>query len=253
MNISADALLRFRDERTHVAAGDVGRNGLPPPCCLVKDHVAPGGRINLCNLPERYSSPFGVLEHEAAGRFRAAARGVIENNCHIKDTIPLKRLGDVGSLICGLHGIHDGYRLKSKMENALWSELYDPFRQPRLRFDLHVGCTGNRRHNACDVLSDAVDLIAILAEAFDRHLSLDARQDFFDALGQEWLDREIHSRPFHERIPNLGVNGLGFFSAEWNKIDVDFTVVRSPRVIRLLCPARSLGHRSESKPVFSTD
>ena len=135
--------------------------------------------------------------------------------------------------------------MKSKLKEAFGLELHNHFRQSRLGFDLHIGRSGNRRYDASDILSHTVNLIEIFAEDFDRHLSPDTGQDLLDPFSQEWLDREIHSGKFHQRIANLRLNRLGFFPTQRNKIDIDFAVVRSPCVIRLLCASHALGHRAD--------
>ena len=211
----------------------------------MQDDVTASGRINLCDLAKGYSRPFSVLKHEVAGCFGVPSRGVVENDGHIKNAIALERLGNVGSLICRLHGIHDGHGLKSKLKEAFGLELHNHFRQSRLGFDLHIGRSGNRRYDASDILSHTVNLIEIFAEDFDRHLSPDTGQDLLDAFSEEWLDREIHSGKFHQRIANLRLNRLGFFPTQRNKIDIDFAVVRSPCVIRLLRASHALGHRAD--------
>jgi len=68
----------------------------------------------------------------------------------------------------------------------------------------------------------------------DRDFAPHSRHDFFNALGEESFDCEIHAGKLHERVADFGLNTLRLFSAQWDEIRVDLAVMCSPRVVRLL-------------------
>ena len=212
-HLLGDPALHFGVEAAQIAALEARRHGLQPASAGVQDLVASGRETHVCHRVQGHQAPVGRAQPQATDLGHLVANRRVEHHHQIDDAAAFVDLAHGSTAVRSLDRLHDGERLQPERGQPLMAQPDGQLRRARRRLQLDVARAGHagdgRRHR----LRVAVEQIEIGAVQVDDERRGKARDGFFDALGQERVDRESHARELvaalaGQRVADLAQDAL---------------------------------------------
>ena len=213
----------------------------------MQHHIATRGFENVCHVAQFHVGARGTAQRQGPQVADRLAGGRVENDSDIDDSIAFVNLPCDFALIGRVHGVQHRDRIEPPPQQVRFAQAHDRLRRTGRRLHLHIGRPGQFGDRACDVLGLPVERVEVDAEDVDHDRRGVARQRFFDPLGQEGFDREIHAWKLCQRIANSGLRDLGLFALERLQVDVQLAVMRAPHIVGLFGTTGALGHRADER------